>query len=150
MCDKCKPRGVVTELMVKLILDTSEFEASMKKVQEALNANETPDAKVVRELCMQVAKTYREKNADYGNSVEKGFVKYGPKSLLMRLEDKFNRLESLLNKPKEHQMVKSESIEDTLIDMAGYAIIGAMLLRKHREGNGRIKVWQVPTNKHSG
>lgn len=90
------------------------------------------DELAVLSLCEMIYGTYRTKNHDYGNSVEKGFNKHGAISLLIRLEDKMNRLDSLLNKTPEEQRVKSESIEDTLIDLAGYAIIGAMLLKKEK------------------
>lgn len=67
------------------------------------------------------------KNTDYGNSVQEQFEKYGYISLLVRIDDKMRRLETLLSKSKEEQQVKTESIADTFMDLAGYSVIAAIL-----------------------
>jgi hypothetical protein len=66
---------------------------------------------------------YKAKNADYGNSFVKvrGIV---PNAILVRLFDKIFRLETLLLGAK--RQVKDESIRDTLMDMANYAIMEVM------------------------
>ena len=46
---------------------------------------------------------------------------------LIRIDDKVRRLKNLRN--KENQ-VKDESIEDTLLDLCGYAILTLMEIRK--------------------
>lgn len=74
--------------------------------------------------------TYRRKNADYGNSFTKIREKYGNTAFLIRIEDKFNRLERLMN--GNEQMVKDESIEDTLKDMAVYCLLE--LVERRAEG----------------
>ena len=48
--------------------------------------------------------------------------KYGVVALLIRLNDKFERLESLFRNGKAE--VTDESFEDTLRDIACYAIMG--------------------------
>ena len=47
----------------------------------------------------------------------------------IRLEDKLNRLKSLTVNNKAQQ-VNDESIEDTLLDLANYAIMAVMELKK--------------------
>lgn len=73
-----------------------------------------------------IHKTYIAKNNDYGNSFSKSFEKYGITCAMVRMEDKWNRLESLVSGKK--QMVSDESIKDTLLDLANYAIMTYMEL----------------------
>lgn len=49
--------------------------------------------------------------------------------------DKMNRLESLVNKKA---MVKNESIKDTLLDLANYAIMTVMWLDKNETSNDSV------------
>ena len=76
------------------------------------------------ELCNLIHDTYISKNNDYGDSVHELFEKLGPITLATRLGDKYNRICSLLTKGLDKQLVKSESILDTFLDLANYAIIG--------------------------
>lgn len=75
---------------------------------------------------------YLAKNHDYGSSFDKTWEEYGMTSLLVRLSDKLNRLKSLA---VNQQQVKSESVEDTLIDLANYAILGVIKLRENNTPN---------------
>ena len=70
--------------------------------------------------CMELGDLLIKKNTDYGNSFEKTLDKYGDVALALRLEDKLNRLETLLKRDK---LVKDESFEDTVRDMAGYCLL---------------------------
>lgn len=78
-------------------------------------------AEIFKELTEKAADTYRRKNADYGDSFVKVRNKF-PDSVLVRLNDKLNRLEVLMGKKKKAE-VKDESIEDTLLDLANYALM---------------------------
>lgn len=75
--------------------------------------------------------TYVRKNQDYGDSVGETFKKFGLISFVVRLDDKMSRLCSL-TKSKE-QKVNDESIEDTLTDLANYAILALIELKKEKE-----------------
>lgn len=74
-----------------------------------------------------MAKTYAAKNHDYGNSFEQSLDKFGLVASVVRLGDKMNRIESLT---KKEAQVKDESIKDTLLDMANYAIMTVMWMDK--------------------
>ena len=81
-----------------------------------------------------LAETLQEKNDDYGDSFTKSVDKYGLSVIGVRLSDKYNRIEHLIthNELKEND----ESLEDTLLDMAGYSILGLKYLKEHEnEGN---------------
>ena len=69
---------------------------------------------------------YERKNHDYGNSFSETYRKLGIVSAATRMLDKMNRVVSLVTKDK--QEVKDESLRDTLIDLANYAVMTIMEL----------------------
>ena len=71
-------------------------------------------------ICEDLNEIYARKNHDYGDSFGKGDAEYGMVMAVIRLEDKLNRLKSLI---KAEALVKDESINDTLMDLANYAIM---------------------------
>lgn len=77
-------------------------------------------------ILQEIHDTYRKKNSDYGGSFTNLYRKFGLVSPVIKLYDKLTRLESLINKDIE---VVDESIEDTLLDMANYAIMTALEMR---------------------
>lgn len=71
-------------------------------------------------ICNGLNTLYKMKNADYGDSFGETYEKLGIVSAVTRISDKTNRLQNLcVNKNK----VKDESIRDTLVDLANYAIM---------------------------
>ena len=80
-----------------------------------------------REICEKLNLIYEAKNKDYGNSFSKQFEEYGITSSAIRIEDKFQRFKNLI---KNEAYVKEETLEDTLLDLANYAIMTVMELRK--------------------
>lgn len=82
-----------------------------------------------RDITNSMIQTYQAKNQDYGNSFEKTLYRFGLVASIIRLSDKMNRIESLSQKKAK---VESESIEDTLLDLANYAIMTVIWLRKNR------------------
>ena len=83
-----------------------------------------------KEIVLGLNELYARKNADYGDSVHDTYIKYGLTSFLVRLEDKLNRARTL---SKQEAKVKDEKIEDTLLDMANYAILAVLELRGEKE-----------------
>lgn len=72
-------------------------------------------------ICGELAALYERKNHDYGDSFGKSFTEYGMAMPCIRLEDKLNRLKALTR--SGNQQVSDESIDDTLMDLANYAIM---------------------------
>ena len=70
----------------------------------------------------QMVDTYKRKNADYGDSFGASIDHYGPVAAHIRISDKISRLCSLVIK-KNSAQVKDESIADTFLDLACYAIM---------------------------
>lgn len=81
------------------------------------------------DITTQMSKTYAIKNHDYGDSFESSCNKFGLIASIVRMGDKMNRLESLIHKKAK---VKEESIKDTLLDLANYAIMTVMWLNKNK------------------
>ena len=81
-----------------------------------------------KNICDSLNDLYKAKNEDYGDSFSKSYKEYGLTMSCIRLEDKLNRLKSL-NKNGNAQ-VKDESIQDTLMDLANYAIMTLIELTK--------------------
>ena len=83
-----------------------------------------------KEFTDQLAKTLLEKNQAYGDSFTKSIEKYGLSVIGIRLSDKYNRIEHLItnNELKEND----ESLKDTLLDTAGYAVLALKYLEEHK------------------
>ena len=64
---------------------------------------------------------YLKKNHDYGDSISKTFDEYGLTSFLVRMDDKMNRIKTLIK--VGDASVTGEHIEDTLLDLANYAVL---------------------------
>ena len=71
-------------------------------------------------ICEELNEIYVNKNNDYGDSFGETFRKLGIISAVTRITDKTNRLQSLC---RNQQKVNDESIRDTLMDLANYAIM---------------------------
>jgi hypothetical protein len=65
---------------------------------------------------------FTKKNIDYGDA----FAKYGVVGVLMRIEDKLQRVMSITKNGVN--LIKDEGIRDTLIDLHNYAAMALMLL----------------------
>lgn len=75
-------------------------------------------------MCNDLHALYIQKNRAYGDSFGETYKKLGIISAVTRISDKYNRLVNLAT----HRDINSgdESIRDTLIDLANYAIMTAM------------------------
>ena len=78
------------------------------------------------EVCGELNVTYERKNADYGDSFAKSLDKHGLIAAIVRMDDKMNRVINLYK--ADERLVEDESIRDTLMDLANYAIMSVMWL----------------------
>jgi hypothetical protein len=92
-----------SELVDPSIIDTTTFDGAC--VKEAIN----------------IATIVVKKQRDYGPA---NITAFGIEGVMIRLSDKINRLINLIHHKKDPE---NESVEDTFIDIAGYAVIGLML-----------------------
>lgn len=95
---------------------------------------ELDKVKMHDEVCKLLNDIYARKNSDYGDAFAKSFAEYGLVMPCIRLEDKLNRLKALTVHNKK-QSVSDESIQDTLLDLANYAILTVIELNINKEEN---------------
>ncbi len=74
-----------------------------------------------QKICEELNRLYERKNSDYGDSFHISFVEEGMAMARIRLGDKLNRFKTLSR--QDTRMVEDESIRDTLIDLANYAVM---------------------------
>lgn len=74
---------------------------------------------------------YERKNTNYGGSIHETFDHYGMVAYLVRMEDKVNRLRSLVGS----QDLVGESVRDTLMDLANYAALAVTEIDARRAKN---------------
>lgn len=79
-----------------------------------------------KQVCDTITDIHEKKNTDYGDSFTKTMDKYGEIAAAIRLNDKLNRFEQLI---KNDASVLDESKEDTLLDLAAYAIMTYMWIK---------------------
>ena len=91
-----------------------------------LSLADLDNVKVHDRICLELNNIYEKKNADYGNSFENSLDKHGLIAGIVRMDDKMSRLISLNS--KNEQLVLDESMRDTLMDLANYAIMSVMWL----------------------
>lgn len=89
------------------------------------------------EICRELNEIYRKKNNDYGDAFT-SLRKEQPNAILVRIFDKYSRLKTLLG--GENQQVKSETIDDTLKDLANYCIME--LVERQEESGVQTKISQ--------
>ena len=108
------PQSIISEYFI----EGSQSEPKSKDTNPLFNT-----------LLDQIKDTHEKKNHDYGNSFAKSMDEFGMPAAAIRLSDKLNRFKSLI---KSEAQVKGESIEDTLLDMAAYAIMTVEYLKKKK------------------
>ena len=119
------------------ISDPDRLKACLEAItNEVPNANyysPKTDADRFEDITKSMSSIFRKKNHDYGNSFEQSLNEEGLAASRIRMGDKWNRFKQL-SKGVQAQ-VNDESLRDTLIDMANYAIMTVMWLDKQ---NGNI------------
>ena len=102
----------------------------LQKANFCSSAISTPptDADKFEAITKRMHSIFRKKNHDYGNSFEQSLNEEGLAASRIRMGDKWNRFKQLSKGAKAQ--VNDESLRDTLIDMANYAIMTVMWLDK--------------------
>ena len=102
----------------------------IKELKEKINSVfGVPTFEDFDKITDELKDTYIKKNHDYGNSFDKSIDKFGLTAAVVRMNDKMERLNSLLNKDAK----VDESIRDTVMDLANYCIMTAMYLDNKKE-----------------
>ena len=90
----------------------------------------------MKKVYEELLNTFCKKNHDYGNSFELSLDKHGLVAGVVRMEDKMNRLSTLVDSDTDAQ-IASESLVDTLMDLSNYAAMSACwLMGQDKETRG--------------
>ena len=92
------------------------------------------DVKDLDEILTELKIIMVRKNQDYGPYNIAHAPGGAMNGLIIRMHDKLERLQNLYYKKTDTP--NYESVEDTLIDLANYAIIGLLVQRGQWEGTG--------------
>lgn len=79
------------------------------------------------EVMKELKELYVSKNGDYGDSFNDLLYEFGLITVVIRLQDKINRLKTIAKNDGEY-CIKDETIRDTLMDLANYSIMALMRL----------------------
>ncbi len=79
-------------------------------------------------VCEDLNRSYTDKYASYGDAFGETFRKLGMLSAVTRITDKVNKLQALTTNPEIPD--DDESILDTCMNIANYAIMTVMEIKK--------------------
>lgn len=85
------------------------------------------DVRLHASIVSELHDTFKRKNHDYGNSFSELYAEVGMPYAYGHLKEKLNRVKSLMN---DKAQVEGESIDDSLLDLANYAILTVMEHRR--------------------
>lgn len=80
-------------------------------------------------IVQEMSELYKKKNANYGDSFARLYQDLGPVAGLVPLYNKLHRASSLIKGGHND----FESLEDTFVDLANYAIMNIIELRRPKE-----------------
>ena len=105
-----------------------------------------------KEICDGLNELYARKNHDYGDSFHTTFVEEGLAMARIRLGDKFSRFKTLSRlscNDRDQQQVTNESIRDTLLDLANYAIMTVLEMDAPDESHATMYAYDKPLGRIS-
>lgn len=129
-CDKYLSNDMedIADLIDEYNYENNNQTIDLREYTPGLPKSDNPFKKYTDHL----AETLQAKNAAYGDSFAQSVDDYGLKVIGIRLSDKYNRIKHLVNNSELKE--NDESLEDTLLDMAGYSILALKYLEEHKNG----------------
>mgnify|MGYP001252793985 CR=1 FL=1 len=119
--------AVETHVAAAEVIDPARVEKVALGIAATTDQPNNPS--LFRQIANEIADMLERKNHDYGDSFGELYREFGDISTAIRLTDKLKRFRTLIDKERQ---VDDESIEDTLRDIAGYAILTLVEKRKER------------------
>ena len=104
-----------------------EAEQAERAERKAMTAKSAQINTIFNEILENIKYTHDKKNDDYKDSYSDTMKRFGTKSGLVRIYDKFNRIENILDSEGKANF---ESAEDNLQDLATYAIMMLAYIKK--------------------
>lgn len=139
-CEECEDCGYACKNIDRCVMDSDDeddedwgennciypsWEDEMENYKQ-FEKEEEREYKISKHanLCEELNRLYAAKNQDYGDSTGEAFKEFGMIAFIIRMNDKMNRIKQLYKAGN----VVNESMEDTLQDLANYAIIALLEL----------------------
>ena len=123
LVEQCKPKDMEQKTEIKIEGTDKTFATQVTNIQS--------DEEIYGSLLDKLFTTYKAKDADYGSAFAEMFDELGIDYAYGKLREKMNRIKVLRKQPN---MVENEGLEDALFDMAGYAILTLVELKKRNNG----------------
>ena len=101
-----------------------------ESIRDEMTARTERTNTIFNEILENIKYTHDKKNDDYKDSYSDTMKRFGTKSGLVRIYDKFNRIENILDSEGKANF---ESAEDNLQDLATYAIMMLAYIKKGGE-----------------
>lgn len=113
-----------------------ELETTKSLLHNSSSTKDLPGHPMFYELLDRMREIHAAKNQDYGAGDPLGNFKASAdglgispfKGVLVRMSDKWSRIQSIVKRGTH--MVKDETIEDTLLDLAVYSILAIVIKRE--------------------
>lgn len=130
--------NITTGVDYRNIPDISNLKMYLESITDEISSSQslsvTTDVNRFEDITNKMIRIFKQKNHDYGNSFEQSLNEEGLAASRIRMGDKWNRFKTL-SKPKTEVKVNDESIRDTLIDLANYAIMTVIWLDKQQNNS---------------
>ena len=121
--------NITTGVDYRNIPNIENLKSCVEEITDYCNTSTSKtDADRFKDITKIMSDIFIRKNHDYGNSFEQSLNEEGLTASRIRMGDKWNRYKQLSKGVKAQ--VNDESIKDTLIDIATYAIMTIMWLDK--------------------
>lgn len=121
--------------LAKMVDDIySEDEKIREQVKKMLSEGDTHKA-TFESVLDEMKELHAKKDKDYGSAFHKSFEEFGVTSGVVRLNDKMERVKSLVKNGKAE--VQDDSLLDSLKDMACYAVMLYVELKNKKNGTDK-------------
>lgn len=121
----------LSDVMQRGLVDNKTLKDVLRNEREGKSTRLIPKKCVAfRDIINGMYDTFKAKNSDYGNSFSELFTECGMTYAYGHLSEKLKRVKSLMS---DEAKVKGESMRDSLLDLANYAVLTIMELDKKKK-----------------
>ena len=121
----------LSDVMQRGLVDNKTLKDVLRNEREGKSARLIPKKCVAfRDITNGMYDTFKAKNFDYGDSFSELFAECGMTYAYGHLSEKLKRVKSLMS---DEAKVKDESMRDSLLDLANYAVLTIMELDKTKK-----------------